>query len=197
MRDGEHDAGRCRIFGLAELAGAARERHRPLERWDPPYCGDIGLAVRADGAWLYRGSPILRPPLVNLFASVLWRDPDGRHYLVTPAEKVDVRVEDAPFLAVEMELIGHGRGQELVFRTNVDDIVTIGPGHPIRFARDGARGGLKPYVAVRGGLEALVTRAITFDLVEIALAEAGRDDGRPGLWSGGRFFPLPDEQPTP
>src|SRR3984893_1810933 len=104
------DAGDTRILGLEALLKAQRgKRLAPVEAWHPPYCGDIGLKIRADGVWLYRESPIARLPLVKLFAGVLRRDADGKHYLVTPAEKVDVAVEDAPFMAVEMEVRGCGR----------------------------------------------------------------------------------------
>jgi hypothetical protein len=182
------DASSNRIGGLEALirAQAAKER-APVETWDPPYCGDIGLRIRADGVWLYRDSPIARPALVKLFASVLRKDADGRHYLVTPAEKIDVAVEDAPLLAVEMEVGGTGTAQSLIFRTNVDDIVTAGPEHPLRFAVEPESGGLKPYLLVRGRLEALLTRALAYDLVEIAVAEAGRGLG---VWSDGAFFAI-------
>ncbi len=157
----------------------------PVEKWNPPYCGDIGMKIRTDGVWIYQGSPIGRMPLVKLFAGVLRKDDDGKHYLVTPAEKVDVAVEDAPFLAVEMEVKGSGREQRLTFRTNVDDIVEAGPEHPIRFAVEPGSEGLKPYLHVRGRLEALVTRALYYDLVELAVEDAGRGLG---LWSSGAFF---------
>jgi hypothetical protein len=163
-----------------------------VERWDPPYCGDIGLRIRSDGVWLYRNSPIGRHALVKLFAGVLRKDADGRHYLVTPTEKIDVAVDDAPFLAVEMEARGSGRDRKLMFRTNVDDIVTAGPEHPLRFEIESGSGGLKPYLHIRGRLEALVTRALLYDLVELAAEDGGRG---PGLWSGGTFFPLPDAAP--
>jgi hypothetical protein len=182
--------GAPRIAGLDALCAAQQGRRLPpVETWDPPYCGDIGLFIRADGVWLYRDSPITRLPLVKLFASVLRRDGDGRHYLVTPAEKVDVGVADAPFLAVEMEVVGAGPEQTLIFRTNLDDIVSVGPRHPLRFAVEAASHGLKPYVGVRGGLEARVTRALTYDLVALAL-EAQAD--APGVRSGGSFFALPE-----
>ncbi len=160
----------------------------PVEKWNPPYCGDIGMRIRSDGVWLYQASPIGRMPLVKLFASVLRKDADGKHYLVTPAEKVDVAVDDAPFLAVEMEVVGVGAAQTLVFRTNVDDVVRCGSEHPLRFALEPQTGGLKPYLHVRGRLEALVTRALYYDLVELAQER----DGALGLWSGGVFFPLAD-----
>lgn len=159
----------------------------PVEAWDPPYCGDIGLEITRDGVWHYRGSPITRQGLVRLFARVLRRDADGRTYLVTPAEKIAIAIEDAPFLAVEMAARGSGQEQTLAFRTNVDDGVTCGPEHPLRFA-EAADGGLKPYVHVRGRLEALLTRPLVYDLV--ALAAEG-PDGQSGIWSGGAFFALP------
>lgn len=178
------------IVGLETLLKAqAVDRLPPVERWNPPYCGDIGMAIRRDGTWTYQSSPIGRKPLVKLFSRVLRRDNDGRHYLVTPVEKVDVAVEDAPFLAVEMEVAGTGANQALVFRTNVDDVVACGPEHPLRFEIEAADGGLKPYLLVRGRLEALVTRAVYYDLVELA----GEHEGRPGLWSAGRFFAFPSD----
>jgi hypothetical protein len=178
-----------RISGLEEiLRQAAVSGNAPVERWDPPYCGDIGLAIGPDAAWTYRGSPITRVSLVKLFARVLRRDADGRTYLVTPAEKIDVTVADAPFLAVEMEVHGEGAAQQLIFRTNVDDIVTAGPEHPISFALQEA-GGLKPYVRVRGRLDALVSRAVTYDLLE--LIAGNENGGEAGIWSGGGFFAVP------
>jgi hypothetical protein len=176
-----------KISGLeALLRGQETRGLPPVEKWNPPYCGDIGMAIRADGVWLYQGSPIGRKPLVKLFSTVLRRDADGRHYLVTPVEKVDVAVADAPFLAVEMEVRGEGAAQTLTFRTNVDDVVTAGPDHPLRFVVEEPSGGLKPYLLVRGRLEALVTRAVYYDLVELAV----ENGDTPGVWSGGVFFPL-------
>lgn len=170
----------------SELAALGVRGAAPVERWNPPYCGDIGLAIARDGTWSYRGSPIHRMALVRLFASVLRRDEDGRHYLVTPVEKVDVAVEDAPLLGVEMELLGAGAEQVLVIRTNLDDVVRIGREHPLWFApsRDGS---IKPYVRVRGRIDALVTRAVTYDLAELLVSDG---DGRMGVWSGGIFFAL-------
>lgn len=181
---------RPRISGLDAIMQAATTGRGPppVDKWNPPYCGDIGMEIRSDGTWFYQKSPIGRPALVKLFASILRRDVDGRHYLVTPVEKVDVAVADAPFRAVEMEVRGEGRGQALVFRTNVDDIVTAGAGNPIRFAVEPGSGGLKPYVTVRGRLEALLTRALYVDLAELA---ADGPDGAPGIWSDGTFFPFP------
>jgi hypothetical protein len=125
---------------------------------------------------------------VKLFASILRKDADGRTYLVTPAEKVDVDIADAPFLAVEMAVMGSGREQMLTFRTNVDDVVTVGDAHPIRFSHQNPYGGLKPYILVRGRLEALVTRAIYADLAALAVAQ--HDDGPLGVWSSGRWWQM-------
>ena len=187
------DVSTNRIAGLEALL---RERHGkglpPVETWNPPYCGDIGIKIRADGVWIYGGTPIGRMPLVKLFASVLRKDADGRHYLVTPAEKVDVDVADAPFLAVEMEVRGRGREHTLVFRTNVDDIVEAGPAHALRFEIEPRSQGLKPYLLVRGRLEALLTRALYYDLVELAV-----DQGNGlGVWSGGTWFAMPATAPS-
>jgi hypothetical protein len=176
------------VHALESLASGLR--HPPVERWNPPHCGDIGLKIRADGSWAYRGSPIRREALVKLFASVLRKDADGRTYLVTPAEKVDVAVEDAPFLAVELQVQGSGREQSLVLRTNVDDIVRCGPAHPLRFARGAPGDGLKPYVLVRGRLEALLARPLLYELAELVVEEARDGVTVPGVWSGGAFFAM-------
>ncbi|HMN38985.1 MAG TPA: DUF1285 domain-containing protein [Hyphomicrobium sp.] len=173
------------LEALVAAAGASGAT-RPVETWNPPYCGDIGIAIKEDGTWMFKGSAIGRPALVKLFASILRKDEDGRTYLVTPVEKVDCEVADAPFLAVEMAVTGEGRGQALTFRTNVDDVVAAGPDHPMRFAIQKVTGGLKPYVHVRGRLEALLTRALYADLVELAVEHEGRD----GIWSGGLFWPF-------
>lgn len=185
------DPGGPRTVGISGLEALLKEQAAgrglpPVERWNPPYCGDIGMRIRADGVWLYQGSPIGRKPLVRLFSTVLRKDGDGRTYLVTPAEKVDVQVDDAPFLAVEMEVSGTGRDQLLTFRTNVDDVVRCGPANPLRFAVEAAAGGLKPYLLVRGRLEALLTRALYYDLVELAVEEGDQLV----VWSGGMAFPL-------
>jgi hypothetical protein len=183
------DSGAGQASGLTGLEALLKEqagdRLPPVERWNPPYCGDIGLAIRRDGMWTYQNSPIGRKPLVRLFSRVLRRDEDGRFYLVTPVEKVDVAVEDAPFLAVEMDVSGSGQKQALVFRTNVDDVVACGPEHPLRFEVVEGSGGLKPYLLVRGRLEALVTRAVYYDLVELAVTD---EQGRLGIWSNGHFY---------
>lgn len=189
MQDDDRQADPSRISGLeALLNDAARRADAPVESWEPPYCGDIGLAIRSDAAWLYRGGEIKRLALVKLFARVLRRDADGRHYLVTPAEKVDVAVADAPFLAVEMEVREVGAARQIVFRTNLDDIVVAGAGHPLCFVVEPATGGLKPYLLVRGRLQALLTRTLVMDLVALAEADS---DGNQWIESCGMRFALP------
>ena len=162
----------------------------PVHLWNPPYCGEIGLRIASDGSWSYLQSPIGRASLVKLFASVLRKDGDGRHYLVTPVEKIGIEVEDSAFLGVEMAVRGRGKRQDLVLRTNVDDVVTAGPEHPLRFVKDVQTGGLKPYLLVRGRLEARLTRALTYDLVELGQVEAIDGEEVFGVWSGGNFFAI-------
>jgi hypothetical protein len=171
------------LAGLVAQAGDPA-RPRPVERWNPPYCGEIDMRIAADGTWFYRGSPIGREALVRLFASILRREADGRYVLVTPVERVGIEVEDAPFLAVEVAADGQGRDGRLVFRTNMGDIVTAGSEHPLRFETEPQTGGFKPYIRVRGGLDALATRPLAQHLVGIAV-DLG---GVAGLWSEGSFF---------
>jgi hypothetical protein len=162
----------------------------PVERWNPPFCGDIDMEIKADGTWFYMGTPIGRAPLVRLFSTVLRKDDDGRTYLVTPAEKVGIRVEDAPFLAVEMAVSGDGATQLLTFRTNVGDVAEAGPSHPLRFVIAGENQELKPYLHVRGNLEALVSRPVMYDLVERG-EEVEIDNRRMfAIRSGGVLFPI-------
>ena len=176
--------------GLAALVAEAGvpAKARPVERWNPADCGDIDMRIAADGTWFYAGTPIGRDSLVRLFASVLRREADGRYVLVTPVEKLGIVVEDAPFLAVDLAAEGDGREQLLTFRTNVGDLVAAGPDHPLRFETEARTGGLKPYVHIRGKLEALATRALVHELVALA----AEHDGRLGLWSGGAFHAFPD-----
>nr|WP_281353060.1 DUF1285 domain-containing protein [Aureimonas leprariae] len=142
------------------------------------------MEIRADGSWTYEGSPIGRERLVRLFSSVLRKDEDGRTYLVTPVERLGIRVEDAHFLAVEMSRDERAEGPVLTFRTNVGDVVEAGPNHPIRFGLGGKDGGFEPYLLVRGRLEAKLTRALAFDLADFV----EEDDGGAFVRSGGTRF---------
>ncbi|WP_439624453.1 DUF1285 domain-containing protein [Shinella sp.] len=162
----------------------------PVERWNPPFCVDIDMEIRADGTWFYMGTPIGRAPLVRLFSTVLRKDEDGKTYLVTPVERVGIRVVDAPFLAVEMNAAGEGEAQTLTFRTNVGDVVEAGAEHALRFVIAGENNELKPYLLIRGRLEALVSRAVMYELVD--LGETIEIDGVEmfALRSGGVVFPV-------
>jgi uncharacterized protein len=154
------------LTALISRAARAGKGLPPVDRWNPEFCGDIDMEIKADGSWFYLGTPIGRMPLVQLFSTVLRCDADGRTYLVTPVEKVGIRVVDAPFVAVEVNVSGAGANQVVTFRTNVGDVVEAGPGHPLRFVDEAATGGLKPYVLVRGRLEALVARPVMYELIE-------------------------------
>ncbi len=155
--------------------------------------GDLDMWIARDGTWFYRGSPIGRPRLVKLFASVLRREDDGSYWLVTPVERGRVTVEDAPFLAVELTSEGEGPERCLSFRTNLDEIVAAGPDHPLR-VDTGANGEPAPYILIRPGLEARLNRQVFYELVDIADAERGESGGPFGVWSGGMFFDLGDPE---
>ncbi len=182
-----------RQSALEAIAGTAqREAEKgppPVHLWNPPYCGDLDMRIAADGTWYYLNTPIGRPALVRLFASVLKREGD-KYFLVTPVEKCGITVDDAPFLAVELKVEHGPRGQVLNFRTNVDDWVRCDAAHPLRFEPEPCTGGLKPYLHVRRDLWAKVTRALFYDLVE--LGEERDIDGccMFGVTSDGQFFAM-------
>jgi uncharacterized protein len=164
----------------------------PVHLWNPPFCGDLDMRIAADGTWYYMGTPIGRPALVRLFSTILKRE-DGKHFLVTPVEKVGIRVDDAPFLAVEMQKQRSKEGWSLRFRTNVDDWVDCDSEHSLRF-EPSAEGGLTPYLHVRSDLWAKVTRPLYYDLVDIG--EERMVDGREmfGVVSSGAFFAMADAE---
>ena len=179
------------ISGLEAAARAARGPRGlpPVERWNPPDRGPLDMRIAADGTWSYFGSAIERPALVRLFSSILRRDGD-RYVLVTPAEKFGIVVDDVPFLAVELEAAGDGHAQRLVFRTNVDDTTVAGPEHPLRVEINPVTGEPRPYIHVRGGLEALVTRSVFYELVNLSETRDTELGPMLGVWSEGVFFPL-------
>jgi hypothetical protein len=164
----------------------------PVHLWNPPFCGDLDMRIASDGTWFYMRTPIGRPALVRLFSTILKRE-DGKHFLVTPVEKVGICVDDAPFLAVEMNGDRAENGPVLRFRTNVGDWVQCDFGHRLRF-EPSEGGGLKPYLHVRAGLWAKVTRALYYDLVD--MGEQRMIDGRMmfGIESGGEFFVMADAE---
>jgi hypothetical protein len=177
--------------GLDAIAGAAKREGGkgppPVHLWNPPFCGDIDMRIATDGTWFYMKTPIGRPALVKLFASVLRKDAD-KYFLVTPVEKVGIEVDDAPFLAVEMQAEDQTGGRALRFRTNVDDWIECGPDHALRFEPEPATEGLKPYLHVRRDLWAKLTRPLFYDLV--ALGEERDIAGRRmfGVASKDSFF---------
>ena len=162
----------------------------PVHLWNPDFCGDMDMRIARDGAWYYMGTPIGRLAMVKLFSTVLRHDQDGKYYLVTPVEKLGIKVDDAPFVAVEMVQNGQGREQTLSFRTNVDDWVIADHDHPIRVETDPKTQQPSPYILVRDNLEALINRPVFYQLVEIA--EPTKDQGRTRLsvWSSGQRFDI-------
>nr|WP_310524078.1 DUF1285 domain-containing protein [Polymorphobacter sp.] len=187
---------------LAALLGSAKLP--PVHLWNPTHCGPSHMRIAADGTWFHEGSPIGRKELVKLFSTILRREADGSFVLVTPVEKLDIQVDDAPFIAVEATSEGEGASRRLIFRLNTDDLVAAGPDNVLR-VETAADGTPRPYLHVRSGLEALVNRAVFYQLADLALAEAatpalsgraarpalsGRAATPPGLWSGGAFFPF-------
>jgi len=182
-------AGQGGLEGIA--AGLPRENKGPppVERWNPPFCGDIDMRIAADGTWFYQKTPIGRLALVKLFASVLKREGD-KYFLVTPVEKVGIAVDDAPFLAVEMSASEGEAGRVLRFRTNVDDWIAAGPDHALRFETQPETGGLKPYLHVRRDLWAKVTRALFYDLVALGEERDVQGTRMFGVFSQGEFFAM-------
>ncbi len=180
-----------RLEGLTQAArGAAQKGLPPVHLWNPPFCGDLDMRIATDGTWFYLGTPIGRPALVKLFSTILKREKD-KYFLVTPVEKVGIRVDDVPFMAVEMTIEDEHASRRLSFRTNVDDWVACNGDHRLRF--DAAHdGGLTPYLHVRADLWAKVTRALYYDLV--AMGEERTVNGREmfGVMSGGEFFAMAD-----
>lgn len=175
------------IADIGRLAEA--DRLPPVDRWHPDHCGPSDMRIARDGTWFHQGSPIGRAAMVRAFSRILRREPDGGYVLVTPVEKLDIEVEDAPFVAVELKVEGEGQDARLAFRLNTGDLVTASADHPLRFAEHDD--GPHPYVHVRGaignGLEALIARSVYYELAELALAG---DGDTPGVWSAGTFFPI-------
>ena len=183
------------VFSLNDLVKAAKANSEgkdapPVEKWNPDFCGEMDLVIRSDGSWWHEGTRISRDTLVMLYSTILRKDEDGRHYLVTPVEKIGIRVEKAAFLAARVDIEGTGKGQSLFFTTNVGEVVEAGPDRPIRVETDPETGEPSPFVLVRGRLEAFMRRPVFYELVEAA-TEIDTPDGKQlGVYSGGRFFPL-------
>lgn len=178
------------LEALISRAAVSEKGLPPVDKWNPDFCGDLDMEIKADGTWFYLGTPIGRQPLVRLFSTVLRKDEDGKTYLVTPVEKVGIRVEDAHFLAVELNVASAAGAQIMTFRTNVGDVVEAGPNNPLRFVIDEDNGGLKPYLLVRGRLEALLARPVMYELVNYG--EEIEIDGKTmfAVRSNGAVFPI-------
>jgi hypothetical protein len=179
-----------RGISLADLRKQLEERRLPpVDKWEPPLCGHSGMRIARDGTWYHEGRPIRRPEMVRLFSTILRREPDGSHVLVTPVEKLEIDVDCTPLRAVEMQSEGTGKDRRIAFALDSGDAVIAGRDHPIRLAENAH--GPSPRVAVRSGMEAELARPVYYELAEIALAE-GSDP--PGVWSDGCFFPLTAER---
>lgn len=176
---------------LAQAASAAAKGKGlpPVHLWNPDFCGDIDMRIARDGTWFYEGTPIGRPALVKLFANILKLE-GGKYFLVTPVEKVGIKVDDAPFVAVDFRVEGEGRAQRLVFITNLGDEVEAGESHPIRVERDAESGEPSPYVMIRAGLEGLIDRKSFYRLVDLCAHAQHQGESWFGIWSGGVFFPV-------
>jgi hypothetical protein len=173
-------------ISLVKLQQLIEERRLPpVDRWNPERCGHSGMRIARDGTWYHEGSPINRPAMVRLFSTILRREPDGSHVLVTPVEKLEIEVETTAFRAIEMRSEGAGPERTIAFQLNSGDVVILGPSNPLRILE--AAHGPSPRIVVRHGLEAELSRAIYYDLAEIALAEGHRP---PGVWSENHFFAL-------
>ena len=171
-------------LSLSEIEAAIRDRRLPpVEQWNPSHCGHSGMRIARDGTWYHEGRAITRPAMTRLFSTVLRREADGSYVLVTPAEKLTIDVELAPFVATGMRVEGSGREQVIAFQLNSGDAVVLGPDHPLRTAEG------VPLITVRPGLEASLARPVYYELAELALSYPGR----PGIWSRGAFFPLGTE----
>jgi hypothetical protein len=173
-----------------ELARIEAAAAAPRGNASPRDCGHFDIHIDRNGSWFYRGTPINRASLVRLFSTVLERDAGGLYWLTTPVERGRITVDDAPFLAVELDHQGDGRDQALIFRTNLDDFVTLDTAHPLRIETDSTTSGPRPYILVRNGLEARLTRPVFYALVELGREERADDTARFGVWSKGMFFPL-------
>lgn len=182
-------------FDLHTLMASARTNESetgfpPVERWHPDYCGEMDMVIRADGSWWHDGSPFTRLTLVKLFASILRKDEDGETYLVTPVEKIKIKVERAHFVAIRVDIEGSGQGQRLFFTTNMDEIVEAGTGRPLRVETDAVSLEPSPFISVRGRLEASLARPVFYELVEHAVERETETGKQLGVYSGGVFFPL-------
>lgn len=177
-------------LNLTELEKLIEDRRLPpVDSWNPEHCGHSGMRIARDGTWYHQDAPIRRPAMVRQFSTVLRREPDGRHVLVTPAEKLDIDVESTAFRAIDMRVEGKGASQRIAFALDSGDPVILDRDHPLEIVD--TPGGPSPRLLVRHGLEAELSRAVYYELAELALAG---EDEQPGVWSSGAFFPLRGNQ---
>lgn len=190
IEDNPVSKGLAGLEAMVSRAGGKNKGLPPVEKWHPEFCGDLDMVIKADGTWFYMGTPIGRKPLVKLFSTVLRKDEDGKTYLVTPVERIGITVEDAHFIAVEMNAREENGEQIITFRTNMDDIFEAGPDNPLRFVIVEENDGVKPYVLVRGRLEAVLARSVMYEL--IAHGEEIEVDGKLmfAIRSNGATFPI-------
>ena len=175
---------------IAQSATAASKKGPPpVHSWNPPFCGNLDMRIARDGTWFYLGTPIGRKPLVKLFSSIIRKDGED-YFLVTPVEKVGIKVDDAPFVAVDFDVDSTGSHSNLTFTTNVEDKVTAGPDNPIRVIRDAKTGEPSPYILVRANLEALIDRKSFYRLVDMGEYDTIGDENWFGVRSSGTFFPI-------
>lgn len=180
-------------FSLQDLLDALKDTEdgeRPVERWEPPHCGEMDMIIKADGSWWHEGSRITRKGLIDLFASILRKDEDGITYLVTPVEKIAIKVERAHFIATRVDAQGEGEGQRLFFTTNLGDVVEVGEENPLRVETDYETLEPSPFVTIRGRLEAALSRPVFYELVDLAATRDTPKGEQLGVWSDGMFFPL-------
>ncbi len=182
-------------FDLSEIIRTAKAQEagegvRPVEKWDPPYCGEMDMVIKTDGSWWHEGTRITRQPLIELFASILRKDADGRTYLVTPVEKIGIQVERAHFQAIRVDKEGEGDVQNLYFTTDMGDVVLAGPNNPVRVETNPDTMEPDPYVTVRGRLEAAMTRPVFYEMVEYGIERDVGNGPQLGVISQGAFFPL-------
>lgn len=187
------NSGKSGLEALIDAAKAAGRGIPPVEDWHPEFCGTMDMVIKRDGSWWHEGTRITREPLIRLFAKVLRKDADGETYLVTPVEKIKIKVECAPFLAVRIDKEGEGDAQRLFFTTNMGDVVELGPDHPLQVETDPDTFEPTPMIRVRGQLEALITRPVFYELVELATEIDGADGSQLGVYGGGQFFALGPE----
>ncbi len=180
-------------FSLQDLMKALQDTEageRPVEKWNPDYCGEMDMVIKADGSWWHDGGRITRKGLVNLFASILRKDEDGRTYLVTPVEKIGIQVERGHFIATRVDVEGEGENQRLFFTTNLDEVVEAGADNPVRIETDPESLEPAPFVTVRGRLEAAMSRPVFYELVENAVEIETAEGKQLGIYAAGTFFPL-------